>query len=93
MSLKYKITDLFRGKFPNPQNLYKQLEDLQGQIENGAEPKPVIMEDVKLTKTGLKKAFGEPSRFDTFSIIRNSEGSYIVVSDGKKYKYIALEDV
>lgn len=93
MSLKYKITDLFKGKFPNPSNLYEQLEDLQRQIDDGAEPKPLIVEEVKLTKNGLKKAFGEPSRFDTVGIIRNGEGSYIVVSDGKKYKYIALEDV
>ena len=91
--MKYKITELFVGKFPNPSNIYSQLQDLQRQIDDGAEPKPVIKEDVKLTKTGLKKVFGDAKDFDTMGIIRNVEGSYIVISDGKNYKYIALEDL
>ena len=91
--MKYKIHELFRGKFPNAQNLYDQLLDLQSQINNGADPKPLIKTDVKLTKTGLKKAFGDPKDFDSMGIIRNDEGSYLIVSDGKSYKHIALEGI
>ena len=61
MSLKFKITELFRGKFPNPQNLYAQLQDLDRQIEEGADAVPIVKKDVNLTKTALKKAFGDPT--------------------------------
>ena len=93
MSLKYKITELFRGKFPNPQNLYNQLEDLQRQITDGADAVPVVKENVKLTKTSLKKAFGEPKRFINIGIVHNEEGSYLIIADDKGFKHIALEDI
>lgn len=93
MPLKYRISELFRGKFPQPQNLYSQLLDLQRQLDEGAEPKPLIATDVKLTKTGLKKEFGDPKKFDSMGIVRNNEGSYLIISDGKNYKHIALEDI
>lgn len=93
MGLKYKFTELFRGKFPSAKVLYDQLEDLQTQIDNGSEPVPPVKEKVKLTKTGLKKAFGDPKDFKTIGIVRNTEGSYLIVSDGKDYKYTALENI
>ena len=91
--MKYKISELFRGKFPNTQNLYDQLLDLERQIKDGADAVPVVREDVKLTKTALKKAFGEPSKFKNVGVVHNTEGSYLVLSDNKKFKIITLEDI
>jgi hypothetical protein len=92
MSLKYKITELFRGKFPNPQNLYDQLVDLDNKIQNGADAVPVVKKDIKLTKTALKKAFGK--NFANIGIVHNKEGSYLVVADAKdNFKIISLEDI
>jgi hypothetical protein len=91
MGLKYKINELFRGKFPNAQNLYDQLLDIDRQIEEGADAVPVVKKDVKLTKTALKKAFGK--NFKNIGIVHNEEGSYLVIADGDKFKHIALEDI
>ena len=93
MTLKYKITELFRGKFPNAHNLYDQLQDLDRQIENGADAVPIVKSDVKLTKTALKKSFGEPKKFKNIAIVHNEEGSYLIVADDKGFKHIALEDI
>ena len=91
MSLKYKITELFVGKFCNPQNLYEQLKDLDRQIVDGADAVPVVKRDVKLTKTALKKAFGK--NFDKIGIVHNEEGSYLIIADGDNFKHISLEDI
>lgn len=92
MGLKYKITELFKGKFPQPANLYDQLQDLNRQIENGADAVPVVREDVKLTKTALKKAFGK--KFENIGIVHNEEGSYLIIADKDgNFKHIALEDI
>lgn len=91
MALKYKITELFQGKFPQPRNLYNQLQDLDRQIIDGADAVPVVKKNVKLTKTALKKAFGK--RFDKIGIVHNEEGSYLIVADGDDFKFIALEDI
>lgn len=91
MGLKYGIKELFHGKFPQPQNLYNQLEDLDRQIEDGADAVPVVKRDVKLTKTALKKAFGK--KFNNIGIVHNEEGSYLIIADGDKFKHIALEDI
>ena len=93
MGLKYKFTELFSGKFPKPKQLYEQLQDLQNQLDRGSEPVPPVKEDVKLTKTGLRKAFGDPKKFKTIGIVKNTEGAYLIVSDGKDYKHIALENI
>ena len=93
MALKYKITELFKGKFPNPANLYDELLDLDRKISDGADAVPIVKEDVKLTKSGLKKAFGDPKKFINIAIVHNEEGSYLVVSDNRKFKIIALEDI
>lgn len=89
--MKYKITELFRGKFPNAQNLFDQLLDLERQIKDGADAVPVVKRDVKLTKTALKKAFGK--KFNNIGIVHNEEGSYLIIADGDKFKHIALEDI
>ena len=91
MGLKYGIKELFIGKFPQPQNLYNQLQDLDRQIEDGADAVPVVKRDVKLTKTALKKAFGK--KFNNIGIVHNEEGSYLIIADGDKFKHIALEDI
>ena len=92
MSLKYKITELFKGKFPQPANLYDQLQDLDRQIENGADAIPVVKENVKLTKTALKKAFGK--KFNNIGVVHNEEGSYLIIADkDDNFKHIALEDL
>ena len=91
MGLKYGIKELFIGKFPQPQNLYNQLQDLDRQIEDGADAVPVVRRDVKLTKTALKKAFGK--KFNNIGIVHNEEGSYLIIADGDKFKHIALEDI
>lgn len=89
--MKYKIQELFRGKFPNAQNLYDQLLDLERQIKDGADAVPVVKHDVKLTKTALKKAFGKD--FNNVGVVHNEEGSYLIIADGDKFKHIALEDI
>lgn len=91
MALKYKITELFKGKFPNPQNLYSQLQDLDRQIVEGADAVPVIRNDVKLTKKDLNKAFGK--NFNNIGVVHNNEGSYLIICDNGKYKHISLEDI
>ena len=92
MALKYKITELFKGKFPQPANLYAQLQDLDRQIENGADAVPVVKENVKLTKTALKKAFGK--KFNNIGVVHNEEGSYLIIADkDDNFKHIALEDL
>lgn len=93
MVLKYKITELFRGKFPNPQNLYAQLEDLERQISEGADAVPMVKENVNLTKSALKKAFGDPKKFKNIAIVHNKEGSYLIIASEKGYKYIPLENI
>ena len=93
MALKYKFTELFRGRFPAPKILYNQLEDLDRQIENGADAKPVVKTDVELTKSALKKAFGNPKKFDNIGLVHNEEGSYFIIADDKGFKFIALEDI
>jgi ABC-type sugar transport system substrate-binding protein len=91
MALKYKIEQLFKGKFPNAQNLYDQLRDIDRQIQEGADAVPIVKHDVKLTKTALKKAFGKD--FNNIGVVHNEEGSYLIVADGDKFKHIALEDI
>ena len=92
MTLKYKITELFKGKFPNPSNLYDQLKDLDRKIQDGADAVPVVKSDVKLTKTALKKAFG--NKFDNVGVVHNEEGSYLIIADEHgNFKHIALEDI
>lgn len=92
MPLKYKFTELFRGRFPAPQILYQQLEDLQRQIEFGADAKPIVKENVGLTKSALNKAFGK--KFDNqIGVVHNEEGSYLVIKKDKDYKFIAFEDI
>ena len=89
--MKYSIQELFKGKFPNPKNLYDQLKDLERQIENGADAKPIVKENIKLTKSALKKAYGK--NFDNIGIVHNDEGSYLIVAKEDKFKFIALEDI
>lgn len=92
MPLKYKFSELFRGKFPSAKILYNQLEDLQRQITEGADAVPVVKENVKLTKTALTKAFGK--NFKNVGVVHNEEGSYLIISDAKgNFKHIALEDL
>lgn len=93
MSLKYKITELFVGKFCNPQNLYDQLMDLDKKIQDGADAVPVVRENVKLTKKDLKKAFDDPKKMDYIGIVHNEEGSYLVISDNKNFKIITFENI
>ena len=93
MSLKYKITELFKGKFPNPSNLYDQLMDLDRKIQDGADAVPIVKTNVKLTKSALKKAFGKPKDFINIGVIHNEEGSYLIVSDDKDFKIISLENI
>ena len=89
--MKYSIQELFRGKFPNPNNLYDQLKDLERQIVDGADAVPVVRENVKLTKSALKKSFGK--NFDKVGIVHNEEGSYLVIAKEDNFKFIPLEDI
>ena len=91
MPLKYPFSKLFRGKLVSPQPLYETLEDLDNKIENGADAKPVIKTDVKLTKSALKKAFGK--KFNSIGVVHNEDGSYLVIADGDNFKFIAFEDI
>lgn len=91
MSLKYKITDLFRNRLVVPDKLYDQLKDIDKQIQEGADAVPVVKENVKLTKTALKKAFGKD--FKNIGIVHNDEGSYLIIAKGENFKFIPLEDI
>ena len=95
MSLKYKFTELFRNRFPVPDKLYDQLSELDRQINDGADAVPVVKNDIKLNKTALKKAFGDPTKFKNIAIIHNSEGSYLLVASpkDKSYKIVSLENI
>lgn len=93
MGLKYKFTELFSGRFPKPKQLFEVLEDLQLQIDKGQEPSLTVKKDVKITKSGLKKAFGDPKKFNTIGMVSNAEGSYLIVSDGTAFKQISLENI
>ena len=91
MPLKYTFSELFRGRFPSAKILYAQLEDLQRQLEDGADAIPVVKSDVKLTKSALKKAFGK--NFKNVGVIHNEEGSYLIIADGDNFKHISFEDI
>ena len=91
MTLKYKFTDLVRNRVVVSDLLYKQLQDLDRQIQDGADAVPVVKENVKLTKTALKKAFGKD--FRNIGIVHNEEGSYLIIANGEKFKFVALEDI
>ena len=71
--------------------LYDQLKDLDRQITDGADAVPVVKEDVKLTKSALKKAFGK--KFNNIGIVHNDEGSYLIIAKGEDFKFIPLEDI
>ena len=92
MPLKYPFNKLFRGKLVSPQPLYETLEDLDRQIQDGADAVPIVKKDVKLTKSALKKAFGK--KFNNIGVIHNEEGSYLILADEDgNFKHIALEDI
>ena len=91
MTLKYKFTDLVRNRVINSDLLYKQLQDLDRQINEGADAVPVVKENVKLTKSALKKAFGK--NFRNVGVVHNEEGSYLIIAKGEDFKFIPLEDI
>jgi len=92
MPLKYPFNKLFRGKLVSPQPLYETLEDLDRQIQDGADAVPIVKENVKLTKSALKKAFGK--NFNNIGVVHNEEGSYLILADKEgNFKHIALEDI
>lgn len=93
MPLKYKFTELFRGKLPAPKILYDQLEDLDRQIQDGADATPIVKSNVELTKKDLKKAFGTPKKFNNVGVVHNEEGSYLVIADDKDFKFISFENI
>ena len=92
MPLKHPFNKLFRGQRVSTKPLYETLEDLDRQIQDGADAVPVVKEDVKLTKTALKKAFGK--NFNNVGVVHNEEGSYLIIADKDgNFKHIALEDI
>ena len=93
MPLKYSIQELFSGRFPNPKHLYDQLKDLDRKIQDGADATPIVKSDVKLTKSALKKAFGNPQKFDNIGVVHNTEGSYLVIAHDKEFKIISFDNI
>ena len=93
MPLLYSFKESGLGRFPFGKALYEILEDFQKQLDKRNNAKAIVKKDVKLNKTQLKKAFGDPKDFDSVGIVFNSEGNYIVVSDGVKYNFATLEEV
>lgn len=93
MPLLYNFKESQLGRFPFGHKLYEILEDFQNQLDKRNNAKAIVKKDVKLNKTQLKKAFGDPKDFDSVGIVFNSEGNYIVVSDGVKYNFATLEEV
>lgn len=93
MPLKHSFKESQLGRFPFGKKLYEILEDFQNQLDKRNNAKAIIKKDVKLNKTQLKKAFGDPKDFDSVGIVFNSEGNYIIVSDGVKYNFATLDEV
>ena len=93
MALKYSFSKLFSGRFPRQKQLYETLEDIDERIDKGADAKPIVKSNIKLNKTSLKKAFGDPKKFDSIGIVNNDEGSYIVVASANEFKIITLENI
>lgn len=93
MPLLYNLKESQLARFPFGKKLYDILEDFQNQLDKKTNAKAIIKKDVKLNKTQLKKAFGDPKDFDSVGIVFNSEGNYIIVSDGVKYNFATLEEV
>lgn len=91
MALKYKFTEMVRNRVIASDLLYDQLKDLDRQINDGADAVPVVKENVKLTKSALKKAFGK--KFNNVGIVHNEEGSYLIIAKGEDFKFIPLEDI
>ena len=92
MPLKYPFDKLFRGKLVSPQPLYETLEELDRQIQDGADAVPIVKKNVKLTKSALKKAFGK--KFNNIGVVHNEEGSYLILADEDgNFKHISLEDI
>ena len=92
MPLKYPFNKLIRGKLVSPQPLYETLEELDRQIQDGADAVPIVKKDVKLTKSALKKAFGK--KFNNIGVVHNEEGSYLILADEDgNFKHISLEDI
>ena len=89
MALKFRFVELFKGRFPIPKFLYEQLEDLQRQIDE----QHIVKENVKLNKTQLSKAFGKPEEFNGMGIVRNDDGVYIIVSNGKNFEKFEFKEV
>lgn len=96
--LKYKYKDLFRGGKLVRRFLYKEFEDLQDQINN-IEVGDVdsfevtVKSNVDLTAQALGNNFGAASSFKGIGVVKNSEGTYLVVSDGSAYKTVTLDDL
>ena len=93
MPLKYTISELFRNRFVVPQKLYEILQDLDRQIQEGADAVPIVKKNIELTKKDLKKAFGDPKKFKNVGIVHNDEGSYLIIADDKNFKHLALDDI
>lgn len=91
MTLKYTIKEVFKGRLPIPSKLFELLEDMDNQITEGVTPKLVVKKNVKLTPKDLKKAFGDS--FDSIGIVHNSEGSYLIIANGRTFKHISLENI
>lgn len=89
MSLKFRFTELFKGRFPIPKFLYEQLEDLQRQIDEQC----IIRKDIKLNKTQLTKEFGKPSEFDSVGIVNNEDSVYLIVSNGSAFEKFEFKKV
>ena len=81
--------ELFKGRFPVPKFLYEQLEDLQKQIDE----QHIVKENIKINKTQLSKAFGKPEEFRGMGIVRNDDGVYLIVSNGKNFEKFEFKEV
>ena len=99
-NLKFAFKQLFyRGKIVS-KFLYEQLEDLQAQIDElssgegeSSAATVTVKENVELTAPALGSNFGAAANFTGVGVVKNTEGVYLVVSDGTAFKYITMEDL
>lgn len=96
--LKYRKRDLFRHGKVIPKFLYKQLDDLQEQIDdldgssNTSNSFEVEVKELSaLSASTLGSAFGAASSFKGVGIAKLESGDYLVVSDGTAFRTASLD--
>ena len=100
MALKYKRYQMFPNGVVSSEYLYRELLDIDSKINGDgiagqaeSAPPVIVKKNVNLTAQALGSNFGSASNFDRLGVVVNDDGTYLIVSDGSKFKYVLLDDV